>query len=285
MEIRKEFVYKNKETVFDVKNKDGVLYLEYPIFQALNMVKHGFSTRIGGVSKGVYDSLNLSYTRGDRNEDVTTNFMRMGNALGISVDRMVCSKQTHTTNVKVVGEQDAGSGTIKEIAYNDVDGMITNVPNLCLATFYADCVPLYFVDPVKRAIGLSHSGWRGTAGKIGRVTIEKMKAEYGSNPNDIIAAIGPSICQDCYEVSEEVVQIFKEQFESKYWEELFYRKNNGKYQLNLWKANELILLDSGIPKSQIVTTNLCTSCNHELLFSHRVTQGQRGNLGAFLSLL
>ena len=124
--------------------------------------------------------------------------------------------------------------------------MITNVPGICLVTFYADCVPLYFVDPVKKAIGMSHSGWRGTVGKIGKVTVEKMVKEYGSNPSDIVAAIGPSICQDCYEVSEDVILEFQKNIAENLWDELFYRKENGKYQLNLWKANEAVFLEAGI---------------------------------------
>ncbi|MEG0156818.1 MAG: polyphenol oxidase family protein, partial [Anaerovoracaceae bacterium] len=155
---------------------------------------------------------------------------------------------------------------------------------ICLVTFYADCVPLYFVDPVKKVIGLSHSGWRGTVGKIGRKTVETMEHEYGCDPKDIRGAIGPSICQDCYEVSEDVISEFQKGFSQGDWEELFFQKENGKYQLNLWKANELVMKEAGILKEHIAVTNLCTCCNRQLLFSHRGSNGKRGNMGAFLAL-
>ena len=162
--------------------------------------------------------------------------------------------------------------------------MITDVPGLILATFYADCVPLYFVDPKRRVVGLSHSGWRGTVQKIGNVTIRKMTEEYGCDPGDILAAVGPSICQECYEVSEDVIERVKNAFDRKYWDGLFYGKADGKYQLNLWEANRIVFLESGIQPEHISLPNLCTCCNPELLFSHRASHGKRGNLGAFLGL-
>lgn len=162
--------------------------------------------------------------------------------------------------------------------------MVTDVPGICLVTFYADCVPLYFVDPVKKVIGLSHSGWRGTVGKMGKVTVEKMTEEYGCNPEDILAAIGPSICQDCYEVSEDVIERFKENFDEILWSKLFYKKENGKYQLDLWEANHQIFLEAGILEEHLAVTNVCTHCNPEVLFSHRTTGNKRGNVSAFLAL-
>lgn len=276
--------YKNKEKIFEEKNVDGVEYLSYPLIEKTGIVTHGFSTRIGGVSEGVCSTMNLSFARGDKEEAVRENFRRMAHALGVEPGDMVCSKQTHTTNVRVVTEEDRGKGITKSLDYTDVDGLITNVPGLCLATFYADCVPLFFVDPVHRAIGLSHSGWRGTVGKIGKVTVEMMQKEYGTNPKDVIAAVGPSICQDCYEVSEDVIEQFRENFDKKDWEKLFYRKENGKYQLNLWKANEIVFAEAGIQKEHMAITNLCTCCNPDVLFSHRASQGKRGNLGAFMAI-
>ena len=165
-----------------------------------------------------------------------------------------------------------------------MDGLVTDVPGLVLVTFYADCVPLFFLDPVKHAVGLSHSGWRGTVGKIGKVTVETMVREYGSRPEDILAAVGPSICQDCYEVSADVIEAFQKQYGKKQWDSLFYKKENGKYQLNLWRANELVFLESGILPEHISVTDVCTCCNPEILYSHRASKGMRGNLAAFLGL-
>lgn len=277
-------IYRNKEHVFEEKRVGEVLYLTYPLLENTGIVKHGFSTRIGGVSEGVLSSMNLSFSRGDDENTVRENFRRMAKALGVEEDNFVFSHQTHTTNVRKVTLEDKGKGLMKPLDYQDVDGLITDVPGLCLSTFYADCVPLYFVDPIQKAIGLSHSGWRGTVGKIGLVTVQKMQEEYGSNPEDIIAAIGPSICQDCYEVSEDVIAAFQRRFDKKHWESLYYKKTNEKYQLNLWKANEIVLEEAGVLKEHIAATNLCTCCNHEQLFSHRATQGKRGNLAAFLAL-
>ncbi len=277
-------IYKNQEHIFEEKREDEVLYLSYPLLENTGLVKHGFSTRIGGISEGIYSTMNLSFTRGDKEECVQENYKRMAKALGVEVDSFVCSMQTHTTNVRKVTLEDKGKGVVRPLDYQDVDGLITNVPGLCLTTFYADCVPLYFVDPVQKAIGLSHSGWRGTVGKMGQVTLERMKEEYGTNPKDVVAAIGPSICQDCYEVSEDVILEFQKQFDEKYWNSLFYKKVNGKFQLNLWAANEIILLEAGVLKENIAVTNVCTCCNNEILFSHRASNGRRGNLAAFLAL-
>ena len=276
-------IYKNTAHIFDEVEKETP-YLEYPLFRKTGIVKSAFSTRLGGVSEGYYSSLNLSFDRGDDPARVLENFKRIGASMGVAVEDMVLSKQTHTTNVRVVTEEDKGKGVIRERDYTDVDGMITNVPGICLVTSYADCVPLYFVDPVKKAIGLSHSGWRGTVGKIGKNTVQLMQENFGSKPEDLLAAVGPSVCMECYEVSEDVIGQFKEAFQSKYWQELFYKKENGKYQLNLWKANELIFLESGILPEHMAITNVCTHCNSKILYSHRTMGNNRGNLCAFLAL-
>lgn len=272
------------EEVLKEERSGDVVYLRFPMLDETGCVLHGFSTRLGGVSKEHLSGMNLSFSRGDEEENVRENYRRIADAIGFSVSDLVCSDQTHTTNVRVVTEEDRGKGFARKKDYTDTDGLITNVPGLVLATFYADCVPLYFVDPVKKAIGLSHSGWRGTVGKMGKVTVEAMKREYGSRPEDIVAAIGPSICQECYEVSEDVILEFQKHFEKSYFEELYYKKENGKYQLNLWKANELVLEEAGILKEHISVTDICTCCNPTLLYSHRASKGRRGNLAAFLSL-
>ena len=268
----------------NIKENKGVTYLTYPALEELSGFVHAFSTRLGGVSEGIYSSMNLSFTRGDDENSVMENYRRLAEAVGFSVENIVTSDQTHTVNVRVITEADRGNGITKPRPYTDVDGMITNVPGLVLATFYADCVPLYFIDPVRKAIGLSHSGWRGTAAHIGAVTVRKMQEEYGSLPEDIYGAIGPSICQECYEVSEDVIEEFEKVFDKKYRNKLFYRKENGKYQLNLWMANKIIFLEAGIPEENISMPNLCTCCNPEFLFSHRASHGKRGNLGAFLGI-
>lgn len=268
----------------NVRKNKGVTYLTWPVFEKIPGFVHGFSTRLGGVSEGIYSSMNLSFTRGDKEEAVRENYNRISAALGFSPEDIVTSDQTHTANVRVITAEDRGNGITKPRPYTDVDGMITNVPGLVLATFYADCVPLYFADPVHKAVGLSHSGWRGTAAGIGAVTVKELQKHYGTRPEDIYAAIGPSICQDCYEVSEDVILEFQKTFSRELWKDIFYRKENGKYQLNLWEANRQILLGAGILPEHISMPNLCTCCNPEFLYSHRASQGKRGNLGAFLGI-
>lgn len=268
-----------------LKEKDGVNYLTYRSLEETGLVSHGFSTRLGGVSEGVCASMNLSFTRGDDPEAVYENYRRMAKVLDIDVHRIVASDQTHTTNVRLVTEADCGKGIFVPKDYKDVDGLITNIPGITLATFYADCVPLFFVDPVHKAIGLSHSGWKGTVHKMGKATLDAMKIFFGTEAKDVIAGIGPSICQDCYEVSEDVALQFADVFPKEEVLSLGRMSEEGqKYQLNLWRANELVLLESGIPKEHISYPGICTCCNPKFLFSHRASHGKRGNLGAFLCL-
>lgn len=268
----------------EIREKNGVTYLAFPALDATGLVSHAFSTRHGGVSEGVFSTMNFSFTRNDDPEHVLENYRRMAAVLGIDVEKMVLSYQTHTTNVRKVTEEDAGKGIVKERKYQDVDGLITNIPGITLVTVYADCVPLYFVDPVHKAIGLSHSGWRGTVHRMGKATLEAMNREYGTNPADVIACIGPSICQDCFEVGPEVAAEFADGFAEQYHKDLFYQKPDGKYQVDLWRANEIVLQEAGIPENQIHTTDICTRCNPTHLFSHRIMGTERGNLAAFLAL-
>ena len=158
--------------------------LKYPLLEQTGIVEHCFTTRIGGVSKGIYESLNLSFTRGDEDAAVRENFRRLAGAMETDVSKFVFTDQTHTTNVRRVTAEDAGKGIVKERDYTDIDGLITNEPGLVLSTFYADCVPLYFVDTAKKAIGLAHAGWRGTVAEMGARMVEAMQTEFGSNPNE-----------------------------------------------------------------------------------------------------
>lgn len=279
------WIYKDDRNVFRNVERGGVPYLSFKALEDTGMVINGFSTRLGGASKGRFATMNFSYSRKDDPADVLENFTRMADALGVERDRMVVSYQTHTTNVRRVTREDEGKGVIRERDYRNVDGLITDVPGITLVTFYADCVPLYLVDPVHYAIGLSHSGWRGTVRRMGQVTMDAMKEAFGTRPENVTACIGPSICRDCFEVGEEVAEAFADAFDPKYRDAL-YRANAkpGKYQLDLWKANEIIFQEAGVPKEQIHTTNICTMCNSDYLFSHRRVGEERGNLAAFLSI-
>ena len=261
-------------------------YLTFPLLEQTGLVRHLFTTRVGGASKGIYSSMNLSYTRGDEKEAVDENYRRIAGVLGCSMEDIVCSDQTHTVNLRVVTKQDGGKGVTRSKDYHDIDGLLTDEPGLVLATFYADCVPLYFVDTKNKAVALAHSGWRGTVARMGRCVVERMGKVYNTRPEDLVAAIGPSICQTCYEVSEDVAEAFLQEFKKPgQAEQILEEKGNGKYQLDLWRANEMILQEAGIPAAQIQVTDLCTCHNSDYLFSHRASHGRRGNLGAFLGVL
>lgn len=260
-----------------------LILLKYPLLEQTGMVEHCFTTRLGGVSEGMFSSMNLSFSRGDKKEAVEENFRRLAAVLGKETGKFVFTDQTHTVNVRKVTAADAGKGLTRERDYRDVDGLITDEPGLVLSAFFADCVPLYFVDTVHHAIGLSHSGWRGTVRRMGAVTLEAMEKAYGTQPKDVICAIGPSICQDCYEVSEDVAEEFAKEFPGRE-REILADKGEGKYRLDLWRANTLVLKSAGVLPEHIAMTDICTCCNGKLLFSHRASHGKRGNLGAFLTI-
>lgn len=281
MEILKR---KGEKEVLMQRKMGEVEYLSFPGIENTGLVNHLFSTRKGGVSEGIFSSMNLSYTRGDEKACVDENFRRIAAVFNSTPDRIVCSDQTHTTNVRLVTEKDAGKGVVREKDYMDVDGLITNVPGLILATFYADCVPLFLVDTEKKAIGLCHSGWRGTVRRMGASALQAMKEAFGTRPEMVSAAIGPSICVDCYEVSDDVAQQFVRAFPSCVEKIIKPGKETGKFQLDLWQANKAVLLDAGILPEKLEITDVCTCCNREYLFSHRGNKGKRGNLGAFMEL-
>ncbi|MCR4807607.1 MAG: peptidoglycan editing factor PgeF [Lachnospiraceae bacterium] len=277
-----------------IKNtKNGVEYLTFENLSGIDCIRHAFSTRKGGVSEGIYASMNLGYTRGDVRENVDENFRRMAGVLGCSPSDFVTGVQTHTVNVRHVTKDDAGKGVTRPVDYSDTDGLITNEPGLVLTTFYADCVPLFFVDPIRKAIGLSHSGWRGTVNRMGLVTINAMKEAFGTDPSDLVCAIGPSICMDCYEISEDVALEFEKEFsgclltagDTRDDHKFLMSKGNDKYLLDLRAANRLIMLEAGVPSENIELPGVCTCHEPDYLFSHRASHGQRGNMAGFLGLI
>ena len=271
--------------VLEEKEKNGVKYLSFPSLEKTGAVKQLFSTRAGGVSEGIFSTMNFSFTRGDRKEHVLENYRRIAEILDCRLEDFVCADQTHTTNIRVVGRGDRGKGVVKQKDYADIDGLITNEKGIVLVTFFADCVPLYFVDPVKKVIGLSHSGWRGTVNRMGEKSIAMMEEVYGCKREELLTAIGPSICMSCYEVGEEVAEEFRKAFSKKEQKEILRKKENGKYLLDLWQANYYIMVNAGVRQENIAVTDICTCCNGEELFSHRKSMGKRGNMSAFLGLL
>lgn len=277
-----EWNYANKNHSTIINEKNGVVYLTFPKLAAAG-VRHGFSTRMGGVSKGYLGTMNLSFTRGDREENVQENFRRIADAIGFREEQLVFSAQVHETKIRKVTAANRGEGITKETAPG-IDGLATDEADVPLYTSYADCVPLLFYDPQKKVVAMAHSGWRGTAARIGAKMVHFMEKEYGSRAENIIAAVGPSICRKCYEVSEDVAQAFREAFRPEQFPLLFDEKGQGKYQLDLWEANRIILTEAGILPEHLDVTDLCTCCNHDKLFSHRASHGKRGNMGCFMCL-
>ena len=278
----------------DIKRKNTAEHLRFdetkkvPLltFDALSEcdgIRHGFTTRLGGISSGIFESLNFKKGIGDSDENVDENFRRVAEEFGITPEHIVITHQTHTSNVRVITEEDAGKGVTRPLDYSDVDGLVTNMPKLLLSVFSADCVPVIFYDPVKKCIGACHSGWRGTAARISKKIIETMTENYGTSPSDVICAIGPSICADCYEISEDVADVFKHEFPA-HTDEILLDKHNGHFQLDLWKTVDITLEEAGVKNERSHTTDICTCENPTLLFSHRASHGKRGVQGAFIML-
>lgn len=263
---------------------------EVPVIKFRCMEKYdyitlAFSTRLCGVShdEEFLESLNFGWDRGDKDENVRENYKRICRSIGGDYRKLVLSDQVHDNKVMYVDERyEAGERIEKKI--KGIDGLTTDKEGIILATSYADCVPLFFFDPVRKVIASSHSGWRGTVGFIGSETIEKMKKLYGSKAEDIICIVGPSICQECYEVSEDVIEEFKKAYDKSVWNDIFYKKNDGKYQLDLWAANYHQFRKCSIPHEHIFVSGLCTCCNSDILYSHRASHGKRGNLNGFMMI-
>ena len=263
--------------------REDVPYFTFPSLSEEKWLIHGFSTRSGGVSTGSRASMNLQF-RGDSREAVLENYRRFGNAAGFPWERTVLSAQTHTVNILRVTEEDAGKGVIREKDYTDIDGLITDSPNLPLMCFSADCAILFLADRRHRAVGLAHSGWRGTKNRMGFHALSAMRDAFGTAPEDVTAAIGPCICGDCYEVGPEVADAFMESFFGKAAERILKKGAGDRFLLDLWEANRIVLEEAGIPAGQISLPDVCTRCNPGILFSHRVTGPERGTLGAVLMI-
>lgn len=268
-------------SVVKIQKKGNLEYLTFPCLEKYSWLGHLFSTRCGGVSEGDLATMNLSFSRGDRPENVKENFRRIAETLDRKVGDFVFSDQTHTSNVMEATKQHCGMGILRGRTYHDIDALITDCEEIVLCCFYADCVPIYLVDPIHHAIGLCHSGWKGTVLTISACTIDKMEQRYATKAEDLITVIGPSICRDCYEITSDVAEHFKK---LPYQNTILEKTDETHYHLDLWEANRQILLNRGLKPENIHVSKLCTCCNHEFLFSHRATKGKRGNLGAFLTL-
>lgn len=267
---------------FKSEKTNSLHYYVIPNFEKTGLVVHGFTSRIGGVSLDPYDTLNLGLKSDDDKENVMTNFKRISEAFNVPMDKMVLSDQVHGTNIKIVTEEDAGKGLVKQKDYKEVDGLLTDVKGIMLITFYADCVPLFFLDRIKKVIGVAHAGWKGTVARIGEKMIDKMQETYNSNLEDILIGIGPSIGSCCYSVREDVYNKFKEnKFNTK---DIFIKESTEVWKLDLWKANRQVFIEKGIRNENITLSDQCTSCNNKEFFSYRRDKGKTGRMAALIQL-
>ena len=272
----------NSQTMTLNENK-GVYFLKYNKLNKIDFINHAFSTRIGGVSENEFSSMNLSFGRGDPDENVTKNYKIFCDAAGFDYESLVASAQDHNTFVRVVTKEDRGVGIYKPRDIKSVDALVTNEKGVTLVTYYADCTPLFFVDTNKKAIGLAHGGWRGTVGRIGEKVLKTMNENYGTNPQDVTVCIGPAISKCCYEVDAPVAEkcLALEGVDSS---KFVFDKGDGKYMLDLLECNRQIVINAGVKAENVVLSDLCTRCSSELLWSHRATNGKRGTMSAFMCI-
>jgi len=249
----------------------------------------GFTTRLGGVSSGHYSSLNMGLHVGDRNEDVVRNRELLSEAIGWPFEAFTCAEQVHSDNVHIVTADDRGRGRdSRQSALQDTDALVTNVRGVLLASFYADCVPLYFYDPVHEAVGLAHAGWKGTAAEIACRTVEAMQQAFGTDPSQLRGAIGPAIGGCCYEVDGPVIGRMEELCSSfpnsPAVDSMIRQTPGGKAMLDLKEINRQIMIKAGILPTHIEISTWCTSCRTDLLFSHRAENGATGRMASWIGM-
>ena len=266
-----------------IHEKHNLKYVTFQNLENTNMVKHCVTTRLGGVSTGVYSELNLSFTRGEEREKVLQNYDILCKALDFDKNSFVLCHQTHTTNIRVVTEQDRGMGVTKVSSIKNTDGLVTNIPGIQLTVFCADCVPILLLDTNKKAIAAIHAGWRGTVNSIAKKAIDIMIENYGTNPKDILAGIGPSIGQCCFQVDEPVVKEFRQKLD--FADDVIIKDTvPERYKIDLWETNRRILINCGVEQNNIEMTKICTMCHTDLFYSHRVMGNERGNMAGIIAL-
>lgn len=239
-------------------------------------INHFISERSGGVSTGEIGALNLSFRAGDEAENVKENRRRLAKAMGIAPSQLIFPSQTHSNHVQVVH-----AGTQPE-QLTETDALITHTPGICICVMSADCVPILLYDPIAKAVGAIHAGWRGTVGKILTFTVQAMQQHFGTQPSNLIAGIGPSICPQVYEVGTEVITAVEQAFDHP---DLITRKNSlGKGYFNLWEANRIQLSQLGVPADAIEVAGVCTYTESDRFFSARKSGNKAGRFAAGIML-
>ncbi len=257
-----------------VISESGAQYMTSPNIP----VTHGFTTRLGGVSGGIYSSLNLREHCGDSRENIAENYRRIASALGVST--LCFTRQVHKNTVRTVTAKDAH--TLFEPVPYEADGLITEDPNCALVIFTADCIPILLWDREKNAVGALHAGWRGTAADIAGVGISRMIEEFGSEPKNIFAAIGPGIGQCCFETGCDVPEAMAKTLPNA-MDFVKPGKVSGKFMVDLKGINRALLIRAGVPAENISVSDECTMCLHDKYWSHRFTGGERGSQASIIA--
>ena len=250
-----------------IRNKNAVDIVQYPILSRFDEILHFTSTRLGGVSSGSYESLNLGKFSGDETDNIQQNFNRFLSEINLPKEQFHLPYQTHGDSVfKIDADFILQNESVHREKLHGVDALITNLPNQCIGVSTADCVPVLIFDPVKKAVGAAHAGWRGTCSRIASKTVIAMQQEFHSNPSDLVAVIGASISPDAYNVGDELIANFEnEKFDI---DKIFFKKAE-KHHLDLWKANKIILEEAGLKPENIEIAGLCTFTEHQRFFSAR----------------
>lgn len=264
--------------MFILNQNKNLKYLTVEEFSKTGCVKHCFSTRCGGVSTGDYESMNLRFNASDLKENVLKNFEIISDAAGIDHTKLILTKQVHEDIIKAVGSEFLGNGIVFENRFDSADGLICNESGVPITVFGADCLPIIFLDPKKRVIATAHSGWKGTLKKIAQKCAYKMITDYNSNPEDIIAAIGPSVRVENYEVNDELAAVFKREFGMCAVTEF-----SGKPHIDMQRCVMIQLQEIGV--GTIVDSMFCTYDNPDLFFSHRRTGDRRGVMVGMIELV
>lgn len=258
-----------------VKKFEDRIYLKSEVLDR-PYITHFFTTKAGGFSSGKIKGLNLGFRVGDDFEDVRKNYMQIAQDFDIPFEKIIAAKQTHSSDIKIVTETDAGFGVDRLDKTFECDGLVTNCPNLPIMVFYADCVPILMFDAIAGVVAAVHSGWRGTVSEIAEKAVFVMQQKFGTSPENIKAAIGPSIGKCCFEVGEEVACNFEK--------DLVCDLETGKFKVDLWEANKKILLKAGLLAQNIEVLDMCTMCHSDLLYSYRVDGEKTGRMGALIMI-
>jgi polyphenol oxidase len=263
---------------FTKRRSGGVVYFTIPSFDVYAQIAAGFTSRIGGVSEGCYESLNFSLSREGNINNLQENFRRAAGALGLNARTIVLDNYEHGTGIYHASPDDGGKGLFRETDLPKCDAILITEPGITAVTMHADCVPLFFLDPIKNVACIAHAGWRGVWGGLPRKIAEEFKETYGSKKEDILTAIGPHIMSCCFEVGDEVASLFSDKFGS-----FTVKKQGGRLLADMQAAILVQFMEAGLPSQNCTCANLCTSCLPELFYSHRRDKGETGAMASLIA--